>query len=91
MTPDQFWGLSLRELWLERQAFRERTEDEYDRDAILAWQIMRVKVTSENQKQLVDVKTLLRKRRTTPQQDLEAQVHQLSARLGIPLQKEVKP
>ena len=39
LSPEQFWGLSLRELWLERAAQRERDRDELKRDKVLAWTI----------------------------------------------------
>jgi hypothetical protein len=38
--------LSLKELWLERRYARQKQHDESDRDTVLAWQIMRVKIKS---------------------------------------------
>ncbi len=35
LSPEQFWGLSLRELWLERAAQRERDRDDLKRDKVL--------------------------------------------------------
>jgi hypothetical protein len=38
--------LSLRELWTEFRAARQRRKDDIDRDTMLAWQVMRVFIRS---------------------------------------------
>lgn len=43
LTPDAFWSLTLRELWLEVAATRQR----FDRDVTMAWQMAVLSRTKE--------------------------------------------
>lgn len=44
LSPDEYWDLSLRELWNVLRAQRDRRKDEYERDVVLAWQIERLSI-----------------------------------------------
>jgi hypothetical protein len=48
-------------LWYEREVARRRSRDEQDRDLVMAWQVERIHVMTENKKQLPDLKQLLRR------------------------------
>lgn len=86
MSPEQFWGLSLKELWLERRLARQKQHDESDRDTVLAWQIMRVKIKSmksDGRLQLPDVKTLLIQK---PKDQLSI-LQDVAAKHGLPIKR----
>jgi hypothetical protein len=90
LTPAQFWSLSLKELWLERRYARQKHQDERDRDLVLAWQIMRIKIRSMKPKgalQLPKLGSLLAEGRPTPEGPAgqKAALYQLSAALGVPI------
>jgi len=74
-------------LWLERRFARQKHQDEHDRDLILAWQIMRVNVQTNNTKRLPSLRTLLDRGQPEGPAGQRAALQQLSARLGIPIQR----
>ncbi len=75
-------------MWLERRYARTRQYDETDRDVILAWQVMRIKVLTQNHQRLPDLRGLLTRRSGAKQTAAEQRgvLHALSAAYGIPLQ-----
>jgi hypothetical protein len=85
--------LSLRELWREFAAHRQRIEQKRQWQIVLAWEIERIRILTANAKgKMPDLKTLLEETATThddrptPAQ-MTAQVALLSQYLGIPLRK----
>jgi hypothetical protein len=90
LSNDEFWRLSLRELWNVRRAAAKRQTDEYERDVILAWQIERVAIQAlqrQGERRLPSVMKLLgRKERVgqTREQMVNA-LKQLSVLYKIPL------
>jgi hypothetical protein len=86
IAPETFWHLSLRELWLERGAARERRQQEHDRDLTLAWTVANLVWA----KQMPTLDQLLHRRQELQPQSREEQLlvmQVLSNRLGIPLEK----
>jgi hypothetical protein len=71
--------LSLRELWSEFRAARQRRKDDIDRDTMLAWQVMRVFIRSivKDGYQLPALATLMLGDRKQLAQSPEAQVAML--------------
>ena len=76
----------MKELWLERRVARQQQQDERDRDVILAWRIMQIKVKTQNDKRMPDLKSLLS--REEPKDQL-AIMYEISARHGLKM--EVRP
>jgi hypothetical protein len=74
-------------LWLERRYARQKQQDERDRDVVLAWRIMQIKVRTQNAKQLPSLKSLLAEGRPAlpGAAAQKAALHQLSAQLGVPI------
>lgn len=85
LSPRQFWSLSLRELWNEFAAAKERLEQSVQRDLALAWHIEAL----HRQKQLPELSRLLRRHQRRPQTIAEQRgvLEMLSAQMGIPLRK----
>lgn len=80
--------MSLKELWLERRYARQKHRDERDRDLVLAWQIMRIKIRSmkkDGQLQLPSIRALLAEGRPQGPASQKAALYQLSAQLGVPV------
>jgi hypothetical protein len=72
---------------LERRYARQKHQDERDRDVVLAWRIMQIKVRTQNAKRLPSLKTLLAEGRPAPKGAAaqRAALYQLSAALGVPV------
>lgn len=85
LSADQFWSLSLRELWRELAADRDRQRDAHRRDVTLAWQI----ACLVWQKDLKPLAYYLGQGPRGPQSpaELKAVMEQLSAQTGTPLQR----
>lgn len=83
LSRDEFWSLTIRELFRELVAATQRRDDEYDRDMRLAWRI----AVLDRQKTLPKLETLLSKRGTKQTAaEQRGMLHLLSAQYGIPLQ-----
>jgi hypothetical protein len=79
--------LSLKELWLERRFARQKQRDEADRDTVLAWQIMRVKIKSmksDGRLVLPAVKELLPQREQPDQLSI---LHHFAAKHGLKMKR----
>jgi hypothetical protein len=65
---------------------QQRFRTEHDRDVVLAWHIMYIKVKTQNDKRMPSLKRLL-----APQEGPRAQkaaLYQLSAQLGVPVVRQ---
>lgn len=84
MAPETFWSLSLRELWLELAATRQRQKQDRERDLSMAWWV----ASLSRQQRLPALTTILgrqaRQRRTKPQtwQEMKAALMALTADSG---------
>lgn len=54
-----FWTSTLRELFREFAAARARQQDQSTRDVVLAWQVVRVYVQTQNEKRVPMLASLL--------------------------------
>ena len=77
--------MSVKELWLERRVAQHTHQQERDRDLILAWQIMRIKLQTQNAKRLPTLRSLLEPHHPPGPGSQKAALYQLSATLGIPV------
>jgi hypothetical protein len=99
MTPDQFWSLSLRELWNVGKAERERELRRHNRDVIHAWQVERVSIMAaqpDGGRKLPRLDKLLhvdgRRGSNQPRnrEEQRALIYAMSAAYGIPVQRMKK-
>lgn len=78
LSREEFWNLSLCELWKEFEVGKERKRDEFERDTTLAWQVVRIYVQTMNKKRMPDLDTLMpRVKRSMSAPSLEQQRAQL--------------
>jgi len=75
----------LRELWLERRYARQRYQTERDRDVILAWQIQKINVMTQNRQRLPSLQDVLAHGKPTTAEAQKAVFYQISARFGVPI------
>ncbi len=78
--------MSLRELWLERRHGKQKQQDEHDRDVILAWHIMHIKVKTQNDKRMPSLKSLL-SRGQGGSKDQKSVLYQVAGQLGLEVKR----
>lgn len=85
LTSEQFWGLSLRELWVVQEAARRRQSAEQDRLITTAWYV----AAFSRQNKLPALSTVLQ-RQSGPQSvgQMKAALAMLSEQYGIPLRQK---
>jgi hypothetical protein len=83
-----FWDLSPRELAREFKAADAQRQDAYDRDVMLAWNVVRIYAMAMEKKRLPDVKALFADRgesRAQTRAEMAAAMATLSQQYGLTL------
>ncbi len=96
LSPDQFWSLSLRELWNLRQAEDAKARRAYNRDLTLAWQVERLSIMATQRdggRKLPNLSGLLARdaqpgpRQPRTREEQRTVIYAISAATGVPVQR----